>query len=77
VVHLWFDPYHRLRTGMPVQLWPTHVRRGDSGYLVGKILYAPKFPVSQEELLRLIEYEDGAKEHSFYGPYLLVRTELV
>lgn len=65
-----------IKRDMAVQVWPSHVRQGDSGHLVGKIRFASKYPVSQDEIERLVTDSELARRIGQAGPCLQVMVEL-
>jgi hypothetical protein len=67
---------YQVQIGMKVQVWPTPVKKSDYGYLVGEIRGAVKFPITQEEMLRVVQNDELARQFSSAGPCLQVAVEL-
>ncbi|MBI4862799.1 MAG: hypothetical protein HY815_21430 [Candidatus Riflebacteria bacterium] len=61
---------------MRAQVWPTQVRRGEYGYLPGRVQFATKFPLTQEEMQSIIQNEGLVRQLSQSGPCLQANIEL-
>jgi HlyD family secretion protein len=67
---------YQVRTDMVVQVWPTQVRRGEFGYLDGKVRFASIFPLTRDEMLRIVQNDELVQQFSQPGPCLQVVVEL-
>ena len=61
---------------MAVQIWPSHVREGEFGHLIGKVRFASKYPISPEEMQRIVPNPDLVRRLNDLGPCLQVMVEL-
>jgi HlyD family secretion protein len=67
---------YQIKSGMKVQVWPTHVNPSEFGYMFGQVRAAAKFPITPAEMLRRVENEDLVRELTATGPCLQVLVEL-
>ncbi len=67
---------YRVDRGMTAQVWPSQVQPSEYGYLYAKVIVAVKFPVSQPEVLRVVNNEELARQLVGQGPCLQVVLEL-
>lgn len=67
---------YSVQPGMAVRVWPASANRSESGYLIGKVRTATKFPITQPEMARVLQSEDLAHQLSGSGPYLQAFVEL-
>jgi hypothetical protein len=67
---------YQVQPGMRVQVWPSFARRSEAGYLVGTVRGAAKYPISQADLVRVVQNEAVARQLAEAGPCLPVFVEL-
>lgn len=62
--------------GMPVHVMPTHVHASEHGYLIGRVLSADRFPMTQAEMMHRIHSKELARNLASRGPCLQIVVEL-
>ena len=67
---------YQVQPGMAVRVWPSQVNKSEYGYLIGKVRGAAKFPITQSEMVRVVQNEDLAHQLAGSGPVLQVFVEL-
>ncbi len=67
---------YSVQPGMSVRVWPAQVNRSESGYLIGTVRAASKYPIAPSELARVTQNEDQARQLAGAGPCLQVFVEL-
>jgi len=65
-----------VRTGMPVEIVPPSVRKEEYGFMTGRVVSVSDFPVTEEEMLRVVGNEQLVRLLSGGTPSLEVRAAL-
>ena len=67
---------YRVEQGQKVRVMPSNAKQSESGYLVGEVLSAGKYPVLESELGARVQNEAMARQLLGAGPCLQVLVEL-
>lgn len=65
-----------VRTGMPVEIIPTSVRKEEFGFMTGRVVSVSDFPASNEEMLRVVGNEQLVRLLTGGVPSIEVRAAL-
>jgi len=63
-------------TGMPVEIVPASVRKEEYGYMVGRVVSVSEFPVTEEQMLRVVGNEQLVRLLGGGQPLIEVRAAL-
>lgn len=67
---------YRIEPGMDVHVTPANAKQIESGYLVGRVVSAGRYPVSPTDLATRLQSEELARHFHSEGPRLQVLVEL-
>ncbi|MBY0512335.1 MAG: hypothetical protein K2P78_00300 [Gemmataceae bacterium] len=67
---------YRIEPGMSVRVTPANAKQVESGYLIGKVVSASKYPITPAELAARFQNEELVRQFLADGPRLQVLVEL-
>jgi hypothetical protein len=67
---------YEVKPDMPVHISPAHVHASEHGYLIGRVLWVDRFPITQEDMLQRLHSEELVHQLSARGPVLQISVEL-
>ncbi len=66
----------KVRPGMMAELTPSTVKREEFGYIIGKVSFVSEFPVTEREMLKLLDNPSLVKQLSAEGVPVQVNADL-
>lgn len=77
VVYLPVDSGRSVATGMMVEIVPTPLRKEEYGYMTGRVVSVSEFPVTTDEIRRVVGNEQLVALFSQGAPQIEVRADLL
>lgn len=67
---------YRVHPDMAVHIMPTHLHTSEHGYLIGRVLSADRFPMTQADMMQRLHNEELVRQLTARGPCLQILVEL-